>query len=154
MAYEITQVGYWMTKDPITVDASATIIEVIHMLKEHNVRRFPVMKGGRLVGLITERMIKEFTPSRATALDTWEVHYLLSRTPVTEAMNPTPLSIRPETDLTEAASLINTKKLNGILVTGAANELIGLFTTTDALRAVIELAKLYKAEHGAPPAKK
>src|SRR5690242_13678362 len=92
-----TKVGDWMTPNPITIDAGATVVEAIHLLKEKNIRRVPVMKNGKLAGIVTERMLLTFTPGKSTSLDTWELHYLLARTPVTEAMNPRPNTVTPDT---------------------------------------------------------
>ena len=85
----MTKVERWMTRNPITIEADATVIEAIHLMKERKIRRVPVMKKGKIAGILTEAMVKDFTPSKATTLDTWELHYLLSKTPVTKAMNPT-----------------------------------------------------------------
>jgi len=136
-----TKVSRWMTPNPITVEDTATIVECIHMLKEKNIRRLPVMHKGNLVGVVTERMLKDFTPSKATSLDTWEVHYLLARTPVTAAMNPKPHTVQPDTEITEAAQLLHDRKLNGVLVVNAKNDLVGIFTITNALEALIAFAR-------------
>lgn len=135
----MTKVRQWMTMNPITMEEDASVIEAIHIMKENNVRRIPVMNKGRFVGLVTERMIKEYTPSKATALDTWEIHYLLSKTPVKEAMNPKPLTVTPETDLTDAAQLIHDKKLNGLCVLDNEGNLAGILTTTNILEALIAI---------------
>ena len=137
----MTRVETWMTKDPVTIDAEASIVEAIHLLKEKNVRRLPVMRKGKFVGLLTERMLKEYTPSKATSLDTWEVHYILSKTPVKDAMNPTPLTVSPDTDLIEAAQLIHDRKLNGICVTDIRGNLVGILTMTNILEALIAICK-------------
>ncbi|RII27193.1 MAG: histidine kinase [Geobacter sp.] len=137
----MTKVEKWMTRNPITIDADASIIETIHLMKEKNVRRLPVMKEGKFVGLITDRMIKEYTPSKATSLDTWEVHYLLSKTPVKEAMNAKPYTVTPDTDLTDAAQLIHDKKLYGLCVVDAKGDLVGIMTTTNILEALISICK-------------
>src|SRR5690242_1951291 len=92
-----TKVADWMTPHPITIDATATIVEAIHLLKEKNIRRLPVMRNGKLVGIVTERMLLTFSPGKSSSLDTWELHYLLARTPVTEAMNPKPNTVTPDT---------------------------------------------------------
>ena len=136
-----TKVGDWMTRNPITIDANATIVEAIHLLKEKNIRRIPVMKGGKLAGIVTERMLLTFTPGKSTSLDTWELHYLLARTPVTEAMNPKPHTVTAETDLVEAAQLIHDRKLNGITVVDGKGDLVGILTTTNLLEALIAFAK-------------
>ncbi|SNB46051.1 CBS domain-containing protein [Geobacter sp. DSM 9736] len=137
----MTTVERWMTRGPVTIEADATIIEAIHLLKEKNVRRLPVMEKGKFVGLLTERMIKEFTPSKATALDTWEMHYILSKTQVRQAMNPNPLTVTPDTDLIEAAQLIHDRKLYGICVTDRRGNLVGILTTTNILEALIAICR-------------
>jgi acetoin utilization protein AcuB len=136
-----TKVSDWMTKNPITIDASATIIEAIHLLKERNIRRLPVMKDGRLAGIVTERMLLSYSPGKSTAMDAWEVHYLLAKTPVTAAMNPQPHTVGPETELADAAQLIHNRKLNGITVIDASGRLVGLLTTTNALEALVYFAR-------------
>jgi len=136
-----TKVADWMTPNPITIDASATIVEAIHLLKEKNIRRLPVMRQGKLVGIVTERMLLSFSPGKSSSLDTWELHYLLARTPVTEAMNPKPHTVTPDTELADAAQLIRDRKLNGVTVVNEHGDLVGILTTTNALEALIAFAK-------------
>jgi acetoin utilization protein AcuB len=133
-------VGDWMTRDPITIEADATVMEAIHLLKEKNIRRLPVMRSGQLVGLVTEKMLLGFMPTKGTSLDQWELHYLLARTPVRQAMNPTPHTVMPETPLADAARLLHDRKLNGVLVLDAKGDMVGLLTTTNALEALIHFA--------------
>lgn len=137
MAHAKLTVGDWMTPNPITIEEDASVIEAIHLLKERNIRRLPVMKKGKLTGLVTEKMLFGYMPAKATTLDQWELHYLLSKTPVRAAMNPTPHTVHPETPLAEAAKLIHDRKLNGIIVVDAKGSLVGLLTTTNALEALI-----------------
>jgi len=136
-----TKVRDWMTPNPITIDADATIVEAIHLLKEKNIRRLPVVKAGKLVGLVTERMLLSFSPGKSTSLDTWEVHYLLAKTPVTAAMNPRPNTVTADTDLADCAQLIHDRKLNGITVVDDKGALMGILTTTNALEALIWFTK-------------
>ena len=131
-------VSRWMSTRLVVIDANASIIEAIHLMKENNIRRLPVVSKGKIAGVLTEKMLKDYTPSKATSLDTWEVHYLLSKTPVSDAMNPTPHRITPDTDLAEAARLLHDRKLNGVLVM-EGETLLGLFTTTDALQALTDI---------------
>lgn len=140
----MTSVQKWMTKNPVTIDPEASIIEAIHLMKEKGIRRLPVMAKGRLVGLITERMIKDYTPGRATSLDTWEVHYLLSKTPVRAVMNPSPITVTPDMDLAAAAQLILDHKLYGLCVVDGKGDLVGIMSVGDMLRAVVEFAKAGK----------
>ncbi|WP_243383679.1 CBS domain-containing protein [Geothrix alkalitolerans] len=134
----------WMTKNPITIEEDASIIEAIHLMKEKGIRRLPVMARGKFVGLITERMIKDYTPGKATSLDTWEVHYLLSKTAVKEVMNLHPITVTPDTDLATAAQAILDHKLYGLCVVDAKGQLVGIMSVGDMLKAVVEFAKAGK----------
>jgi acetoin utilization protein AcuB len=133
-------VGDWMTSSPITIDEHASVIEALHMLRERNIRRLPVMRKGRLAGLVTERMLYAYTPGKATSLDTWELHYLLSKTPVSAAMNTKPHTVKPSTPIADAAKLLHDRKLNGVIVVDDAGDLVGILTTTNALEALIHFA--------------
>ena len=141
MANKLT-VGEWMTKNPITIEQDQSVIEAIHLLKEKNIRRLPVMKKGRLVGLVTEKMLYGYMPAKATSLDQWELHYLLSKTPVKAAMNPKPHTVPSDTPISDVAKLLKDRKLNGVLVVGEKGDLVGLLTTTNALEALIFFTQL------------
>ncbi len=132
-------VSDWMTPNPITIDENSSVIEAIHLMKEKDIRRLPVTGNGKFCGLITDRMLKEYTPSKATSLDTWEVHYILSKTPVKEAMNSKPFTVRPDTWLTNAAQLIHDNKLYGLCVTDQDDNLVGILTTTNIMEALITI---------------
>jgi acetoin utilization protein AcuB len=145
MDRDMTKVRRWMTPKPITIEDTSTIVEAIHLLKEKNIRRLPVMRKGKLVGVVTEKTLKDFTPSKATSLDTWEVHYLLARTPVSAAMNPKPHQVKPEDDIADVARLLHDRKLNGVLVMDDKAQLVGILTTTNALEALMAFAKAIQA---------
>ena len=78
---------------------------------------------------------------KATSLDTWEVHYLLSKTPVKDVMNDSPITITPDVDLAAAAQTILDHKLYGLCVVDAKGGLVGIMSVGDMLRAVVEFAK-------------
>ena len=104
-------VSDWMTRNPITISADASIIEAMHVMKERDIRRLPVMRNVRLAGVVTDRMLKDYAPGKASLLDTWEAHYLLGRTPVSDAMNDKPHTVAPDAPLTDAASIIRDQRL-------------------------------------------
>ncbi len=137
----MTKVGKWMSREVITIEKDATVIEAIHCMKEKRIERLPVMDNGRIAGIVTEKMLAEFSPSRATSLDLWEIHYILSKTLVSEAMNPAPCKVSPDTDLSECAKVLHDRKLGGVLVVDENDSLIGIFTVTDALEALIQICQ-------------
>jgi acetoin utilization protein AcuB len=130
-----------MTQRPVTIDDHASIIEAVHLMKEKNVRRLPVMHHGRLAGIVTDRMLKDYSPGKATSLDTWEVHYLLSKTPVKEAMNPEPHTTTPDAPLVEAAKTIRDHKLYGLCVVNGDGDLVGILTIKDLIEALFYLSE-------------
>jgi acetoin utilization protein AcuB len=132
-------VEQWMTKNPITIEKDASIIEAIHLLKEKDIRRLPVTCGGKFCGLLTDRMIKDYSPGKSTPLDTWEVHYLLSKAQVSDAMNPKPITITADAPLSKAAQLVHDHKLYGLCVVDTEGRLVGLLTTTNFMEALIAI---------------
>ena len=132
-------VAQWMTKNPITIEKDASIIEAIHLLKDKNIRRLPVTDNGKFCGLITDRMIKDYSPGKSTSLDTWEVHYVLSKAKVSDAMNPKPYTITPDAPLCQAAQMVHDNKLYGLCVTDTEGNLVGLLTTTNFMEALIAI---------------
>jgi len=132
-------VEQWMTKNPYTIEVDASIIEAMHLMKEKNIRRLPVTCNGTFCGLITDLMIKSFTPGQSTSLDTWEIHYILAKATVRDAMNPHPLTVTPDTPLCQATQIIHDNKLNGLCVTDGSSNLVGLLTTTNLMEALISL---------------
>lgn len=137
----MSTVEKWMTRNPFTIEEDTTILEAIHVMKEKEIRRLPVMKKGRFVGLITDRMIKEYSPGKATSLDTWEVHYLLAKTPVKDLMNAKPYTVTPETPLGTAAQMFLDHKLYGLCVLDKGGKLVGIMSVGDMLKAVVEFSK-------------
>ena len=135
----------WMTEEPITIDADASIIEALHVMKENDIRRLPAMRDGRLVGVVTDRMLKDYSPGKATLLDTWEVHYLLAKTPVSEAMNTRPRTVTPDAPLTDAAEIIRDERLYGLCVVDRTGKLVGILTIKDLIEALFHLSAVAAA---------
>jgi len=129
-----------MTKDVASCSPATNAAMAAETMWARDCGILPVLEdSGRVVGVVTEKMLLKFSPEKATSLDTWEVHYLVSKTPVKEAMNPKPHIVSPETDIRDAAKLLHDRKLNGVLVLNAAGDLVGIFTTTNALEALIDI---------------
>ena len=72
-------VSEWMTKDPRTITPDTPVMEAMQILREGGYRRLPVTRNDVLVGIVTDRDLKEATPSKATTLSIYELNYLLSK---------------------------------------------------------------------------
>lgn len=122
-----------MTPNPITVDGQTPIAEAKRIMKEHDIRRLPVVEKGKLVGMVTERMILEASPSPATSLSIHEVHYLISKMTVTDVMVKNPITLSPDTTFEEALLLGQEKRIGGFPVV-EKGKLVGITTESDVVR--------------------
>jgi len=76
----------YMTSPAITVSPDTSIQDAEKMLREHRIRRLPVVEGGKLVGIVTQAKLREVAPSPATSLSIWELNYLLAKMKVKDVM--------------------------------------------------------------------
>ena len=68
----------WMTKDVITVTPDTSMLKASKLMKDHNIRRLPVLDGKHVVGIVSDRDIRAASPSKGTTVDMQELYYLLS----------------------------------------------------------------------------
>lgn len=127
-----------MTKNPTTVDGETSISEAKRIMKENNIRRLPVVDKGKLVGIVTERMILEASPSPATSLSIHEVHYLISKMKVKDIMVKNPITISPETTFKDGL-LLGQEKRTGALPVVDNGKLVGIITESDLVRFVTSI---------------
>jgi acetoin utilization protein AcuB len=131
----------WMTADPQTVTAATPVMEAMQRLREGGYRRLPVVRDGKLVGIVTDRDLKEATPSKATTLSVYELNYLLSKLTIKEVMTAPVMTIGPDDAIEEAALVMETHRVSGLPVVDHG-KLVGILTITDLLRAFVRFLGL------------
>jgi acetoin utilization protein AcuB len=134
-------VAEWMTPKPESVTPKTPVMEAMQRLRKGGYRRLPVVDGGRLVGIVTDRDLKDATPSSATTLSVYELNYLLSKLSVREVMTAPVVTVAPEDPVEEASLLMETHKISGLPVV-AEGRLEGMLTITDMLRAFVAMLGL------------
>lgn len=127
----------WMAKDVLTVDENTSLMRATRVMKENNIRRLPVLSHGKLIGIITDRDVKDASPSKTTSLDIHELYYLLSEMKVKDVMTPEPLTIFGEDTLEKAAMTMVDNKISGIPVVDNDGHLTGLLSETDIMKGFI-----------------
>ena len=132
-------IRHWMTKAPITVEADTPFLEARLILKDKRIRHLPVLQNGRLIGVVTDRDLKEAAPSGASGLDVYEMNYLLLKVTVRELIKRDPVTIEPDDTVERAALLMHDHKIGCLPVVEENGRLIGLITETDILAAVVEI---------------
>ena len=132
-------VNNWMSKDVITVDVKDSMHDAMKHLKEHDIRMLPVMKKGKLVGIITDRDLKRASASDATTLEIHELLYLLTRVKVKDIMTKDVITVPPDFTVEETAQVLQKNRISGTPVVDADGKLVGTITQTDLFRVLISL---------------
>ena len=127
----------WMAKDVLTVDENTSLMRATRIMKENNIRRLPVVSHGKLIGIVTDRDVKDASPSKTTSLDIHELYYLLSEMKVKDVMTPSPITLNGDDSLEKAVVIMLESKISGLPVTDNKGQLIGLLSETDVLRGFI-----------------
>lgn len=127
-----------MTTNPFTISPDQTIPDAQEIMMKHGIRRLPVVKDGKLVGVVTKEDIERYSPSKATSLSMGEITYLLSKTKIKQIMTKDPVTISPNALLEEAATLMRDQKV-GFLPVVDGDKLVGIITESDIFDAFIEL---------------
>lgn len=128
----------WMSKDVITVSPDTTLPEAAALMRENKIRRLPVTRDGKLLGIVSHTDVIEARPSDATTLDIWELNYLLSRLRVEKIMSANPYTVHEDDSIRDAAQLMYQHKVGGIPVVDDKNIVVGIITESDIFRIIIE----------------
>jgi acetoin utilization protein AcuB len=131
-------VGERMSRPVITISPDAPINDVLAMFRKEHIRRAPVIKNGKLVGIVTENDLIHASPSSLTTLSVWEMHYLISKIKIKDIMTKKVLTISRDTPIEEAARIMADKSLGGLPVTDG-KKVVGMITETDLFKVFLEL---------------
>lgn len=132
-------VGERMTRNPVTISEDANIDDTLHLMRERKVRRLPVLdRDGKMVGIVSDKDLLHASPSPATSLSVYEVHYLLSKLTVKKVMSSPVITVGANTPLEEAARIMADNKIGGLPVV-EDDKLIGIITETDIFKILLEL---------------
>jgi len=129
----------WMSKNVITVDVNDSMEDAMKNLKEHDIRMLPVMKKGKLVGIVTDRDLKKASASDATTLEVHELLYLLMKIKVKDIMTRDVITVPPDYTVEETAQVLQKNRISGAPVVDADGQLVGTITQTDLFRVLISL---------------
>jgi acetoin utilization protein AcuB len=131
-------VGERMSRPVITVSPEMPINEVLAMFKKEHIRRAPVIKEGKLVGIVSERDLLNASPSSVTTLSIWEMNYLISRVKVKDVMTKKVVTVDRDTPIEEAARIMADKKIGGLPVLDG-ERVVGIITETNLFKIFLEL---------------
>lgn len=135
-------VRYWMSRSPYVATEMMNLHEAIELMRQHRIRRLPVVRGKRVCGIITlsdlYRFVKPYALTTVMLSDA-VVHELYRHT-VAEVMTPSPLTCQPNTPLEEVGELMRKRRV-GALPVLEDGRLIGIITESDVLSAFVSIAR-------------
>ena len=133
------QVKDRMTPDPVTVTEDTSFEDALHLMKGKGIRRLLVTShDGRLIGIAVEKDFSSASPSGATSLSVFEMHYLLVKLKIKEVMTKKVVTVGDDCPLEEAARIMVDHKI-GCLPIVKDGRLVGIITETDIFKTFVEI---------------
>jgi acetoin utilization protein AcuB len=126
-----------MSRPVITLTPDVPVQEALAIFRREHIRRAPVMKGSKLVGIVSSTDLLHASASSVTSLSVWELHYLLSRITVSRVMTRKVLTVTEDTPIEEAARVMADNKIGGLPVM-RDGVVIGIITETDLFKLFLE----------------
>ena len=137
-----------MTTDLTTLRDDEVLLDATLILARGGFRHIPILNGKQLVGIITDKDVKHYTPSILSGIPADEYNRLMETTPLSKIMSRDPITIEPGKTVYEAAQILYDHRI-GCLPVVEGGELKGIITSTDMLNLLL---KLLKEKGLAPPA--
>jgi len=125
-------VSRYMTSTPWTIAPETTLAEAHRLMHRRAIRHLPVLRGERVVGLVSDRDVHGCGPAPGFDLDLVTVE---------EVMQREVLAVDPRTPLGDVVDRMAGRRAGSVVVVDG-EDLVGIFTTTDALRSLAEIIRL------------
>jgi len=132
----MAQLSEIMSRGLITVDKNASLRRARRILDQHRIRHLLVMDGKRLVGIVTDRDLRQAAPSSKSPLTISEREEFMDELKVVEVMSRKLITASPDTTVREAARVMVSEKI-GCLPVVNGNQLVGIVTETDLLEVLV-----------------
>ncbi len=134
----------WMSTGLVTIGPDASLAEAARLMKEHNIRRLPVVdQEGVLRGIISDRDLKEASPSKATTLDAHERYYLFNELTVDSCMTRKVITVTTGETVERAAVIMLQNKISGLPVMEDGRP-VGVLTLDDVARVLTVITGAYR----------
>jgi acetoin utilization protein AcuB len=139
----------YMTPQPITVDEDTSVLDAAELMKERKFRRFPVLRGDELIGIVTDRDLRSAAPSQVISFDEEErklmpeLHEMLARVKIGEIMTRDVLTVDSEQTIATAALLMLKHRISGLPVVDSKGDLVGIVTEGDIFKVLVDFSGLY-----------
>lgn len=145
----MTVVAQIMSEAVVTVTPDSSIGVAIELMREGGFHRLPVVEEGRLLGIVTDRDLRQATNSPLVLRERWYSDFLLEAIKVRSCMTPDPIAVAPTDSVLDAVRLLRQHQIGGLPVV-LEGAVVGIVTTTDILDYLIVLLEEEQGESSAP----
>ena len=138
-------VANWMTKNVLTLTPDRSMMKASKLMKDNSISCLPIVdEDGKLVGIVSDRDIKDASPSKATTLDMHELYYLLSEVKIKDIMTKKVVTIREDETVEKAATLMLENHFGSLPVVDDDGHVAGVMTDTDVFKVLVEISGVYE----------
>ena len=127
----IPAVSHYMQKQPITIERTASLAEAHRVMRQYQIRHLPVLEGGNLVGVVTQRDLNLLASVSEADIENSKVD---------KAMTEHPFIVTSDAALDEVLDIMADHKYGSVIVMGRAG-VEGIFTAADACRVFAEMLR-------------
>ncbi|MGC8502851.1 CBS and ACT domain-containing protein [Desulfurella sp.] len=128
----------FMTKKVITAQIDEKVSDAITKMKENKIKHLPIMDNDKIFGIVSIKEIEEYSPSKATSLDIFELHYLLSKMTLKEIARRDVITITPDVAIEEAGAIMYKNRIGSLPVL-ENNKLVGIISDRDIFKLLISI---------------
>lgn len=118
--------------NPITAHENDPVETLANLMRKNSVRHLPIMRGDKVVGIVSDRDVKV-----VEGLEMKDRAQVTAR----HIMSPDPITVHASATLDHVAYEMSKRKIGSVIVAGDGGKLLGIFTSTDALNALVEIVR-------------
>lgn len=135
-------VGRWMTRNVITINQGDPVSLAFELLLTNDIRHLPVLSRRKLIGIITDRDLHEALIPSDPSHTQRSMYHTVKNIKAKSIMTPSPITIGQDAPVDQAAQIFLDRKIDCLPVKDAKGRLVGILTSTDILKAFLELAQI------------
>lgn len=129
-----------MNSNVATVEPNFSVSKAFQIMTDTKHSQLPVIDSKKqLLGLVTEKLLAEVNPSKATSLSVYEINYLLSKTKVSDIMRTGIFKINQNKLIEDAAIIMKENHIGCLPVVDDNNTLVGIVTRVDIFKGFIDI---------------
>jgi acetoin utilization protein AcuB len=132
-----------MTPNPVTVRPDASVAEAWDLMRDRAIRHMPVLDGGAVIGMLSDRDLAHFDMARLLTVEGAEALRRELGTPVVKVMSADIVAVNPDAELGEVVDLLVENRIGAVpVIRPETQELVGIVSYVDVLEALRDLLEV------------